>query len=88
MRVVKVTPISLIDPVPVYDMEVPGTSNFKLAAGPYVHNSKDVHDGVVGAYTSLLQRRASWQSVAMDDQSDEDNKRAELGDRFDGGDRR
>ena len=50
--------------------------------------SKDVHDGVVGAYTSLLQRRASWQSVAMDDQSDEDNKRAELGDRFDGGDRR
>lgn len=50
--------------------------------------SKDVHDAVVGAYTSLLQRRASWQSAAMDDQSDEDNKRAELGDRFDGGDRR
>jgi hypothetical protein len=50
--------------------------------------SKDVHDAVVGAYTSLLQRRASWQSAAMDDQAEEDSKRADMGERYEGGDRR
>lgn len=33
----------------VYDLEVPKYSNFMLANGIVVHNSKDISDGVCGA---------------------------------------
>ena len=33
----------------VYDLEVPKYSNFMLANGMIVHNSKDISDGVTGA---------------------------------------
>jgi hypothetical protein len=49
MRVKRVTKIELDEPVPVYDLTVPITENFQLAAGPFVHNSKDIADAVAGA---------------------------------------
>jgi hypothetical protein len=39
---------------PVYDIEVPLTSNFALGAGIFVHNSKDVSDAFVGAVENAL----------------------------------
>ena len=60
MRVQKVTKITLQEPIPVYDITVPGTENFCLAAGPVVHNSKDVADAVCGVASFLLTRRAAW----------------------------
>lgn len=41
--------IQLDESVPVYDMEVPETSNFLLSAGVFVHNSKDMSDSLAGA---------------------------------------
>lgn len=41
--------INLKEDVPVYDMEVPETSNFLLSAGVFVHNSKDMSDSLAGA---------------------------------------
>ena len=37
------------DPIPVFDMEVPETSNFLLDVGIFVHNSKDMADSLAGA---------------------------------------
>lgn len=42
------------DNVPVYDIEVPLTSNFALDVGVFVHNSKDVMDSLVGAVHNAL----------------------------------
>lgn len=60
MKIKSVKRISLENPIPVYDITVPETENFKLAAGPIVHNSKDVADAACGVATYLLTRRQSW----------------------------
>jgi hypothetical protein len=39
---------------PVYDLEVDGSDNFALAAGIFVHNSKDVADCAAGAVYTLV----------------------------------
>lgn len=46
----KVREVIAVDshPVPVYDLEVDEWSNFALACGVFVHNSKDVSDAVCG----------------------------------------
>lgn len=57
-KVKSVEIIHLDSAVPVYDMEVPSTHNFALAAGIFVHNStgtKDVADSLVGAVENALQ---------------------------------
>ena len=51
-------------------------------------NSKDVADSVCGAYTSLLNRRASWKSTADDDAAHDSAVRMEDADRYEGGERR
>ena len=45
-RVVKIDVIHTDNPIPVYDIEVPKYSNFLLANGMIVHNSKDVLDSI------------------------------------------
>ena len=59
MRVRSVTRITLDEAVPVYDLTVPGTENFALAAGPFVHNSKDCSDALAGALWTLSQLQFS-----------------------------
>jgi hypothetical protein len=44
--------------------------------------SKDVADAVCAAYYSMLKRRASWSSAAVDDENIQNSKRAEYTDRF------
>lgn len=39
----------LEEAVPVYDLTVPGPENFALAAGIFVHNSKDCADSLAGS---------------------------------------
>ncbi len=60
MKVKSVTPVKLTVPVPVYDITVPATSNFKLHNGPYVHNSKDISDALAGVVYGLTMRREIW----------------------------
>jgi hypothetical protein len=50
-KVVSIRPGPVCD---VYDLSVPGTENFALAAGVFVHNSKDVADGVAGSFYSCI----------------------------------
>lgn len=49
-----------------------------------VHGGKDVADAVCGAYTTLLERRASWLVVAGDDKAHADGMRADYASRYDG----
>lgn len=60
MRIRSVKRINPPTPVPVFDITVHGTENFKLAYGPYVHNSKDVSDAVAGVVQGLTMRREIW----------------------------
>lgn len=52
-KVRAVIPVKLDTPVPVYDLEVDEWHNFALAAGVFVHNSKDVADALCGMVTML-----------------------------------
>lgn len=83
MRVLQVRKVTLLQPVPVFDVSVPGPENFLLAAGVFVHNSKDVADAVCGAYTTLLERRSSWHDAAVDDEASAESLRHEYTDRMD-----
>lgn len=51
-RVVSVTLIE-VEETPVYDLTVDGSHNFALAAGVFVHNSKDLSDGCAGSHWSI-----------------------------------
>jgi hypothetical protein len=42
-----------VEPVPVYDLEVDEWSNFALASGVVVHNSKDCTDAMAGVVHTL-----------------------------------
>ncbi len=54
-RVRYVIPVTLDEPVPVYDLEVDEWNNFALSVGVFVHNSKDVSDSVCGAVWNCMQ---------------------------------
>lgn len=57
-RVVDIDVVKLLNPISVYDMEVPATHNFALNCGVYVHNSigkKDVADSLAASVESALQ---------------------------------
>lgn len=60
MKVVAIRRLKLPEPVPVYDVSVPGLENFKLANGPFIHNSKDVSDALAGVVFGLTMRREMW----------------------------
>lgn len=60
MKVKSVRRITLDTPVPVYDLTVDGPENFKLAHGPFVHNSKDVADALAGVVYGCTMRREFW----------------------------
>ena len=83
MKVQSVRRVSLDAPVPVYDLSVPGTENFLLDAGVFVHNSKDLSDAVTGAYTNMLERKSTWTAAAADDAEYEEAARADFDERFD-----
>lgn len=51
---VSINKVILSEEVPVYDIEVPLTSNFALSAGVFVHNSKDVMDAWAGSVWNAL----------------------------------
>jgi hypothetical protein len=48
--------------MPVYDIEVPRTSNFRLLSGPFVHNSKDLSDSLCGAVWAAKKSMATMMS--------------------------
>ena len=60
MKVKAIRRVVLDTPVPVYDLTVPVTENFKLNHGPYVHNSKDVSDALAAVVYGLITRREIW----------------------------
>ena len=49
ITITNITTEHFIDPIPVFDMEVPETHNFLLGTGIFVHNSKDMADSLAGA---------------------------------------
>jgi hypothetical protein len=53
-----VIPVRLPIPVPVYDLEVEAFSNFALASGVFVHNSKDCSDALAGVCFTLSSQQA------------------------------
>jgi hypothetical protein len=60
MRIRSIKKVTLDEPIPVYDITVLETENFCLAAGPVVHNSKDIADAVCGVTSYLMTRRQAW----------------------------
>lgn len=60
MRIKSVIKVVLTEAVPVYDLTVDGTHNFKLFNGPFVHNSKDVADALAGVVYGATMRREMW----------------------------
>lgn len=80
MVVKSITPVELVEPVPVYDLEVDKWDNFALQAGIVVHNSKDLGDAVArinylveeaaqGIYTSMnpIEKDKLLKSIGGDD---------------------
>jgi len=66
MRIKSVRKVRVDAPVPVYDVTVRGPENFKVALGPFVHNSKDVSDALAGVVYGLTMRREVWVSNDVD----------------------
>jgi len=58
-KVRAVIPVTLAEPVPVYDLEVDEWSNFALSSGVFVHNSKDCSDALAGCLYTLFTRRVN-----------------------------
>ena len=57
-RILSVTKVDGFEEV--YDLAVPGTENFALASGVFVHNSKDVADALAGVVKGLTSLREIW----------------------------
>jgi len=76
MKIRSINTIHLTEPVPVYDISVPGTENFALAAGPFVHNSKDTADAVAGVIASLEEYslRVPHQIEVLGDKAEDDDQ--------------
>lgn len=66
-KVRHVMEVVLPAPIPVYDLEVLGTENFALAAGVYVHNSKDVADGAAATCSWIEDDFAAGQYFTGDE---------------------
>lgn len=57
-KVREIIRIDVPTPIPVFDLEVDEWSNFALAGGVFVHNSKDVADCIAGVVSTLMGNRA------------------------------
>lgn len=67
LRVVRVTKIE-VESTPVYDIEVKKNSNFTLASGAVVHNSKDLADAVAGSlYAAFKYESKHGANISTDD---------------------
>lgn len=65
---VHIEEVSLKEAIPVYDIEVPGFSNFCLSVGFVVHNSKDLADSLCGAvWQAMISESATFALNAEDD---------------------
>ena len=54
------------DTIPVYDLEIEDNHNFALAAGVFVHNSKDMSDSLAGAlYNATLHKQELVDSLQL-----------------------
>ena len=54
------------DVTPVYDLEIEDNHNFALAAGVFVHNSKDMSDSLAGAlYNATLHKQELIDSLQL-----------------------
>ena len=60
MKVKSVKKVKLSEPVPVYDITVPGYENFCVAPGVVVHNSKDLADAFAGVVAGLTLKNFIW----------------------------
>lgn len=67
MRIKSKKEIVLETPIPVYDIEVPETSNFTLSSGVIVHNSKDISDGLAGALYNASLHEADFSFHLVED---------------------
>lgn len=65
-RVLSVRRERLEFPELVYDLTVPGTENFALASGVFVHNSKDVADAMAAAAFGLSMQASIWAQHGVD----------------------
>jgi hypothetical protein len=54
MRIKSLRRVLLSEAIPVYDLSVAQTENFKLANGPFVHNSKDISDCVAAVVEGCM----------------------------------
>lgn len=70
-KVRAIVPVTLPEPVPVYDLEIQEFHNFALASGIFVHNSKDVADGVAGAVQQTVtlgrNRFSAWDTLSSEE---------------------
>lgn len=67
MKIKSKKEIVLDTPIPVYDIEVPKTSNFTLSSGVVVHNSKDISDGLAGALYNASLHEADFSFHLVED---------------------
>ena len=67
VEIEKVEKVSLPKAVPVYDIEVPTYSNFALASGVIVHNSKDLSDSLCGSVWLAMSSDSAVVAVNTED---------------------
>lgn len=69
-KIKSIRKVKLDNITPVYDIEVPMYSNFALANGIIVHNSKDIADSLAGS----VFRSLSYKEILTSQISQEDTK--------------
>ncbi len=74
----KVVAVRLAGLADVFDLTVDGTENFALASGVFVHNSKDVADGLAGVIHTLSMRRDSWRPSDAPGRRDDIHRKADI----------
>lgn len=67
-KIKSIRKVKLDNITPVYDIEVPMYSNFALANGIIVHNSKDMADALAGSvYRALSYKQTDTYNYSKDD---------------------
>lgn len=79
-RVRDIIPVNLENPVAVYDLEVDKWDNFALAAGVFVHNSKDLADCICAVAWHLMSDQTA--SLSFDTNLERTVRRSNPNDEF------
>ena len=79
-KVKQVNKVTLDEPVAVYDLEVDEWDNFALAAGVFVHNSKDLADAVCAVVWHLMSDQTA--SLSFDTTVERTVRRSNPNDEF------